>query len=209
MWFHCRQAANTAASHCGKGMVFAVNPGTDDSNDSFGAFKTKALDKGKQLAASNGTTTNSTAPNGILQPISDANNTALNGTGNGTTTSFSGTAVFNNPIDEKTTVNGTFADGTMFNITQTNNGTNIVGTETLRGPNINGTVTETFTGTQTFNGSTFNVTETLSGPIFNGTTVSNGTLGMNGSATFEGIATADTATSDKLFNSTATNGTTN
>ena len=28
---HCRQAENTAASHCGQGMVFAVNPGPDGS----------------------------------------------------------------------------------------------------------------------------------------------------------------------------------
>ncbi|KAH9985428.1 hypothetical protein BJV74DRAFT_717998, partial [Russula compacta] len=26
IWVHCEQDANTAASHCGKGMVFAVNP---------------------------------------------------------------------------------------------------------------------------------------------------------------------------------------
>ena len=128
IWFHCRQAANTEASHCGKGMAFAMNPGANGSNDSYAAFKAKALDMGKQLAASNGgttpddTTTNITAPNGILRTISNTNNTALNGdsitgngtslTGNGTTTMFSGTVVFSNPIDDKTTVNGTFPDCT-------------------------------------------------------------------------------------------------
>jgi len=55
IWIHCRQAANTAASHCGQGMVFAVNPGPDGSYNSFAAFKAKALAIGKQLAASNGT----------------------------------------------------------------------------------------------------------------------------------------------------------
>ncbi|KAN0108989.1 hypothetical protein V8E52_009772 [Russula decolorans] len=55
IWIHCRQAANTEASHCGQGMVFAVNPGPDGSYNSFAAFKAKALAIGKQLAASNGT----------------------------------------------------------------------------------------------------------------------------------------------------------
>ena len=50
IWIHCRQAANTAGSHCGKGMVFAVNPGAEGSYNSFTAFKQKALDIGKQLA---------------------------------------------------------------------------------------------------------------------------------------------------------------
>jgi len=50
IWIHCRQAANTPASHCGQGMVFAVNPGPDGSHNSFAAFKAKALAIGKQLA---------------------------------------------------------------------------------------------------------------------------------------------------------------
>ncbi|KAN0108991.1 hypothetical protein V8E52_009774 [Russula decolorans] len=50
IWIHCRQAANTAASHCGQGMVFAVNPGPDGSYNSFAAFKAKALAIGQQLA---------------------------------------------------------------------------------------------------------------------------------------------------------------
>jgi hypothetical protein len=40
-----------AASHCGQGMVFAVNPGPDGSSNSFAAFKAKALAIGKQLAS--------------------------------------------------------------------------------------------------------------------------------------------------------------
>lgn len=58
IWIHCRQASNTAASHCGQGMVFAVNPGSDGSNESFAAFKAAALAVGAQLAspAANATT---------------------------------------------------------------------------------------------------------------------------------------------------------
>jgi plastocyanin len=55
IWIHCRQAANTAASHCGAGMVFAINAGPDGSNNSFAAFKAKALAIGEELKASNGT----------------------------------------------------------------------------------------------------------------------------------------------------------
>ncbi|KAI0293215.1 hypothetical protein BC826DRAFT_1105136 [Russula brevipes] len=33
VWMHCRQAANTPASHCGQGMVFAINP-------EYGSFET-------------------------------------------------------------------------------------------------------------------------------------------------------------------------
>jgi len=49
IWIHCRQAANTAGSHCGQGMVFAVNPGPVGSYYSFAAFKANALAVGKQL----------------------------------------------------------------------------------------------------------------------------------------------------------------
>ncbi|KAI0639261.1 hypothetical protein C8Q77DRAFT_1213873 [Trametes polyzona] len=51
LWFHCEQAANTAASHCGKGMVFAVNCGPDGSANSFTSFKKAALQIGAQLQA--------------------------------------------------------------------------------------------------------------------------------------------------------------
>lgn len=52
LWFYCRQGANTAASHCGKGMVFAVNCGPDGSANSFTNFKQSALNIGAQLQAS-------------------------------------------------------------------------------------------------------------------------------------------------------------
>ncbi|KAN0108992.1 putative plastocyanin-like domain protein [Russula decolorans] len=56
VWIHCSQAANTAASHCGQGMVFAVNPGPEGSNNSFSFFKAYALAVGGELAAVNSTT---------------------------------------------------------------------------------------------------------------------------------------------------------
>src|SRR5258708_15658278 len=66
IWIHCRQAADTAATHCGQGMVFTVNPvnpeGSDIApNDSFTVFKAAALHVGAQLAApaKNVTTTQS------------------------------------------------------------------------------------------------------------------------------------------------------
>ena len=52
LWFYCRQGAKTAASHCGKGMVFAVNCGPDGSANSFTNFKQSALNIGAQLQAS-------------------------------------------------------------------------------------------------------------------------------------------------------------
>ena len=33
LWFYCRQHAPTGASHCGAGMVFAVNPGDGVATD--------------------------------------------------------------------------------------------------------------------------------------------------------------------------------
>jgi hypothetical protein len=42
---HCRQAADTPASHCGQGMVFAINP----EYDSFDKFQKNALAVGEKL----------------------------------------------------------------------------------------------------------------------------------------------------------------
>lgn len=50
IWVYCAQAAKTAASHCGKGMVFAVNCGADGAPNSFTNFKNSALAVGAQLA---------------------------------------------------------------------------------------------------------------------------------------------------------------
>lgn len=48
-----------ATSHCGQGMVFAINPGPDGSNDSFATFQAAALAVGAQLASP---ATNATTP---------------------------------------------------------------------------------------------------------------------------------------------------
>ncbi|KAH9946810.1 hypothetical protein B0H21DRAFT_822452 [Amylocystis lapponica] len=52
IWVYCRQAANTAASHCGAGMVFAVNPGAPGAMNSFEIFQAEALAIGAELKAS-------------------------------------------------------------------------------------------------------------------------------------------------------------
>jgi len=43
IWIHCEQAAGTNASHCGNGMVAAINPGAIGSNDSFTGYLRNAL----------------------------------------------------------------------------------------------------------------------------------------------------------------------
>jgi plastocyanin len=50
-WVHCEQAANTANSHCGAGMVFAVNCGQDGAPNSFANFKKAAQAIGASLKA--------------------------------------------------------------------------------------------------------------------------------------------------------------
>lgn len=52
IWVFCDQAANTPNSHCGAGMVFAVNCGADGEPNSFTNFKNAALAIGQQLKAS-------------------------------------------------------------------------------------------------------------------------------------------------------------
>jgi plastocyanin len=51
-WIYCAQAANTANSHCGAGMVFAINCGADGAPNSFTNFKNAALQIGTNLKAS-------------------------------------------------------------------------------------------------------------------------------------------------------------
>jgi len=50
-WIYCAQAANTVNSHCGAGMVFAINCGPDGSANSFSSFKASALAVGASLKA--------------------------------------------------------------------------------------------------------------------------------------------------------------
>jgi len=52
IWVYCRQASKTPASHCGAGMVFAVNCGADGAPNSFTNFMNSALAVGASLSAS-------------------------------------------------------------------------------------------------------------------------------------------------------------
>ncbi|KAH9486797.1 Extracellular serine-rich protein [Psilocybe cubensis] len=51
VWIYCAQAAKTPASHCGAGMVFAINCGADGAPNSFTNFKKAALAVGASLSA--------------------------------------------------------------------------------------------------------------------------------------------------------------
>jgi len=51
IWVFCDQASNTPNSHCGAGMVHAINCGADGSPNSFTNFKNAALAIGAQLKA--------------------------------------------------------------------------------------------------------------------------------------------------------------
>jgi len=61
IWVYCAQAANTPASHCGQGMVFAVNCGADGTANSFANFTAAALQIGASLSSS-AAVSSSTAP---------------------------------------------------------------------------------------------------------------------------------------------------
>ncbi len=52
IWFYCQQGANTNASHCGKGMVGAINPTADKT---FDEFRQKALAVGASLSGNSST----------------------------------------------------------------------------------------------------------------------------------------------------------
>jgi len=56
VWIFCDQNANLPTSHCGAGMVFAINCGADGSNNSFTNFKNAALAIGASLSATPMTT---------------------------------------------------------------------------------------------------------------------------------------------------------
>ena len=51
IWVYCGQNAGLPTSHCGMGMVFAINCGADGSSTSFSSFKNAALAIGQQLQA--------------------------------------------------------------------------------------------------------------------------------------------------------------
>ncbi|KAJ7103395.1 hypothetical protein B0H15DRAFT_942852 [Mycena belliarum] len=51
VWVYCAQAAGTAASHCGQGMVFSINCPSGDAPNSFDNFKKAAKAIGASLVA--------------------------------------------------------------------------------------------------------------------------------------------------------------
>lgn len=68
IWVYCAQAAGLPASHCGAGMVFAVNCGADGSPNSFTNFKNSALQIGASLssaAAASSTAASSVVASGV------------------------------------------------------------------------------------------------------------------------------------------------
>ncbi|KAH9937548.1 uncharacterized protein B0H18DRAFT_1113368 [Fomitopsis serialis] len=52
IWVYCRQADDTPKSHCGNGMVFAVNPGANGTSNSFANYLDKALAEGAAFKSS-------------------------------------------------------------------------------------------------------------------------------------------------------------
>ncbi|KAF8973901.1 hypothetical protein BDZ97DRAFT_1777434 [Flammula alnicola] len=67
IWVYCAQGARTPASHCGQGMVFAINCGQDGTPNSFTNFKNSALAVGASLsaAAATASSTPATAASGF------------------------------------------------------------------------------------------------------------------------------------------------
>ncbi|KZT74758.1 hypothetical protein DAEQUDRAFT_760778 [Daedalea quercina L-15889] len=52
IWVYCRQADDTPKSHCGNGMVFAVNPGANGTSNSFQNYLDNALAEGAAFKSS-------------------------------------------------------------------------------------------------------------------------------------------------------------
>ncbi|KAI9445221.1 hypothetical protein H4582DRAFT_1914076 [Lactarius indigo] len=75
IWVYCRQGENTPVSHCGKGMVFAVNPGVNGTSNSFAAFQAAAKAVGAALSSSAGTPTVVGTPTAI-PPYSPSSTTS-------------------------------------------------------------------------------------------------------------------------------------
>lgn len=69
IWVYCAQAKNTPNSHCGKGMIFAVNCPSPPATNSFDSFKAKALAIGAQLEAAAMTSSSSAAYGGEASSI--------------------------------------------------------------------------------------------------------------------------------------------
>jgi len=81
IWVFCDQASGTANSHCGAGMVHAINCGADGSPNSFTNFKQAALAIGAQLKAEAGNPPSSTS----TYPPYPSPSTPTSGSGSGNT----------------------------------------------------------------------------------------------------------------------------
>ncbi|KAG7444607.1 uncharacterized protein BT62DRAFT_216235 [Guyanagaster necrorhizus] len=104
IWISCRQTG-----HCGKGMVFAVNPGAEGSSNSFSAFRALAISTNGTASSSAATvaTTNYTPP--PAQSWTTATATVTHGTTSWLTTytSYDGTPAPTfapQPVDHKIVV---------------------------------------------------------------------------------------------------------
>lgn len=91
IWVYCGQNAGLPTSHCGMGMVFAVNCGPDGSNTSFTSFKNSALAIGQELQAqANATSTMSMgSPYGSAPPAETSVAAVAPPASSGTSTSSS------------------------------------------------------------------------------------------------------------------------
>jgi len=87
IWVFCRQAANTPASHCGAGMVFAANCGIDPAPNSFSNFKASALAIGTSLKAAAASASAGAGGYGYGSGSGDATTTAASQTATSTSTS--------------------------------------------------------------------------------------------------------------------------
>jgi plastocyanin len=54
IWMYCGQGGGTPNSHCGAGMVFAINCGLDHEPNSYGNFHKSALDYGATVGVGSG-----------------------------------------------------------------------------------------------------------------------------------------------------------
>jgi len=81
IWVFCKQASNTPNSHCGAGMVHAINCGLDGAPNSFTNFKNAALAIGAQLKA------------GAQNPPTSTSSYGYPGSPNPTPTSTSGKTI--------------------------------------------------------------------------------------------------------------------
>ena len=64
LWFYCRQHTPAGASHCGAGMVFAVNA-VEDSPRNFSAFRSLATTlNGTNVSSAAGNNTSGGSDNG-------------------------------------------------------------------------------------------------------------------------------------------------